>query len=51
MLYSHDQRYLAYWRSNIVESARDHVRRPVQWDDSLNAGICENGYQALNSGQ
>ena len=50
-LYSHDQRYLANWRSNIVELARDHVSRTVQWDDSPDAGFCEIGYQALFSGQ
>lgn len=42
-LYGHDQDYLAYWRANIVKLARDHARTPMQWDDSPNAGFCENG--------
>lgn len=42
-LYGHDKDYLASWRANIVKLARDHARTPVQWDDSPNAGFCENG--------
>lgn len=60
-LYGHDPDHLARWRANFVKLARDHSRTPVQWDDSPNAGFCEDGikpwmrvnddYQTINAEQ